>query len=107
MTAAATPTRHSTRASQPPVTLAEEQAASALSQLEQRDVAAALRLSLQDSWDSDEESDEHVVEAWENDDGPEEEEKKEAAAAEVDEVDCQVRVSPSIARYGGGWRVPR
>src|SRR3954470_18923050 len=47
--------RRSTRTSQQPLSLAEEQAASALSLLEQRDIAAALRLSLHDSWDSDEE----------------------------------------------------
>ena len=43
------------RASQQPLSFAEQQAASVLSSLEQRDVSAALRLSLQDSWDSDEE----------------------------------------------------
>jgi len=47
--------RHSTRASHPPLTLAEEQAADALSQLEQRDFAAAMRLSLASSWESDDE----------------------------------------------------
>ena len=55
MAAAASSARRSLRASQPPLSLAEEQAAVALSQLEQRDIAAALRLSLHDSWDSDEE----------------------------------------------------
>jgi len=55
MAAAASSARRSTRASQPPLSFAEEQAASTLSQLEQRDIAAALRLSLHDSWDSDEE----------------------------------------------------
>src|SRR4051794_11706398 len=55
MADSASPARRSARASQQPLSLAEEQAASALSLLEQRDVAAALRLSLQDSWDSDEE----------------------------------------------------
>jgi hypothetical protein len=55
MAAAASSVRRSTRASQQPLSLAEEQAASALSLLEQRDIAAALRLSLHDSWDSDEE----------------------------------------------------
>ena len=43
------------RASQQPLTLAEEQAAAALSLMERRDIAAALRLSLNDDWDSDEE----------------------------------------------------
>ncbi len=55
MAAAASSGRRSARTSQQPLTYAEQQAASALSALEQRDVAAALRLSLQDSWDSDEE----------------------------------------------------
>lgn len=86
MTAAAIPTRHSTRASLPPLTLAEEQAASALSTLEQRDVAAALRLSLQTSWESDEESEEEVGESEEEAEQEQEEEKKEHAAA-VDEKD--------------------
>lgn len=56
-------TRHSTRSSHPPLTLAEEQAATALSLLEQRDVAAALRSSLASSWESDEEVEESVIEA--------------------------------------------
>jgi len=55
MADSASAARRSTRTSQQPLSLAEEQAASALSLLEQRDVAAALRLSLHDSWDSDEE----------------------------------------------------
>ena len=55
MAAASSSARRSTRTSQQPLSLAEEQAASALSLLEQRDIAAALRLSLNDSWDSDEE----------------------------------------------------
>lgn len=80
MAAAPSSVRRSTRASQQPLSLAEEQAASALSLLEQRDIAAALRLSLHDSWDSDEEksgaqSDDDADAAME-----EEEEEKEAAA---------------------------
>src|ERR1700761_1031339 len=47
--------RHSTRASHPPLTLAEEQAAEALSQLEQRDLEAARRLSLTTGWEYDDE----------------------------------------------------
>ena len=86
MADSAFPARRSTRASQQPLSLAEEQAASALSLLEQRDVAAALRLSLQDSWDSDEgksgaDSD-HEAESSSSD---EEEEKKAAAPAEQEE----------------------
>jgi hypothetical protein len=85
MAASASATRHSTRPSLPPLTLAEEQAASALSQLEQRDVAAALRLSLHASWEADEEADEQVVEADESDEAEEEEQKEETAAAEEKE----------------------
>jgi len=62
MAAAAATARRSTRQSHPPVSLAEEQAASALSTLEQRDVAAALRLSLAASWESDDEDDDAVAE---------------------------------------------
>jgi len=74
--------RRSTRTSQQPLSLAEEQAASALSLLEQRDVAAALRLSLRSSWDSDDEEGEMLIEADEEEDPPEEEEKKEQPALE-------------------------
>jgi hypothetical protein len=55
MAAAASSTRSSNRASQQPLSFAEEQAAAPLSLLEQRDLAAALRLSLNDAWNSDEE----------------------------------------------------
>jgi hypothetical protein len=55
MAAAASSARRSTRASLQPLSLAEEQAADTLSRLEQRDLAAALRLSLNDDWNSDEE----------------------------------------------------
>jgi hypothetical protein len=55
MAAAASSTRSSNRASQKPLSFAEEQAAATLSLLEQRDLAAALRLSLNDDWNSDEE----------------------------------------------------
>jgi hypothetical protein len=55
MAAAASSARSSTRASQQPLSFAEEQAAATLSLLEQRDLAAALRLSLNDDWNSDEE----------------------------------------------------
>jgi hypothetical protein len=72
--------------SQQPLSLAEEQAASALSLLEQRDVADALLLSLQDSWDSDEETSDagsHLETPSSSSD--EEEEKKEAAPADEQE----------------------
>lgn len=55
MAAASSALRRSTRASQPPLSLADEQAALELSRLEQRDVALALSYSLAASWDSDEE----------------------------------------------------
>ena len=77
--------RRSTRASQQPLSLAEEQAASALSQLEQRDVTAALRLSLQSSWDSDEEKSGAGSDAEAESSSSEEEEEKEAPAAEQKE----------------------
>jgi len=51
----ASSSRRRTRTTQISLTLAEEQALAALSCAEQRDVAAALRLSLQESWDSEDE----------------------------------------------------
>jgi hypothetical protein len=86
MAASASSARHSTRVSQQPLSLAEEQAASALSLLEQRDIAAALRLSLHDSWDSDEEKSgaESDFEA-ESSSSDEEEEKEGAAPSEQKE----------------------
>ena len=85
MAAAASSARRSTRASHAPLSLAEEQAASVLSHMEERDVAAALRLSLQSSWDSDDEqsgagSDAAVASA-----SSDEEEEQKADAAEHDE----------------------
>src|SRR4051812_44202052 len=85
MAAAASPARRSARASQPPLTFAEEQAASALSQLEQRDAAAALRLSLQDSWDSDEEEGGAASDAAAESSSSGEEEEQKAAAPEEKE----------------------
>jgi hypothetical protein len=82
MASSASSARRSTRASQQPLSLAEEQAASALSLLEQRDVAAALRLSLQSSWDSDDEEGDAVAEADAEAEEEEEEEKKEQRAIE-------------------------
>jgi hypothetical protein len=80
MADSASPARRSTRASQQPLSLAEEQAASALSLLEQRDIAAALRLSLHDSWDSDEEQSDAEVNLPADDSSEEEEEKQQASA---------------------------
>ena len=88
MAAAASSARRSTKASQQPLSLAEEQAASALSLLEQRDVAAALRLSLQDSWDSDEEASGAGSDAEAASSSSEEEEEKQAAAAAQEEGEC-------------------
>jgi hypothetical protein len=82
MDTAASSARHSTRTSQQPLSLAEEQAASALSQLEQRDIAAALRLSLHSSWESDEEKSGASDPEAESSSSDEEDEKKGAAHAE-------------------------
>lgn len=82
MADSASAARRSTRASQQPLSLAEEQAASALSLLEQRDIAAALRLSLHDSWDSDEEKEELVAEAEEEEPVDQEEVKEEQPASD-------------------------
>jgi hypothetical protein len=79
MSDASSSIRHSTRTSQRPVTLAEEQAAEALSLLEQRDIAAALRSSLASSWESDEEDEEAVAEAEEEEEEEKEQEEKEEA----------------------------
>lgn len=87
MAESASSARRSTRASLQPLSLAEEQAASALSLLEQRDVAAALRLSLQDSWDSDEEKSGAGSEAEADSCSSDEEEKKEAPVMEEKEGD--------------------
>jgi hypothetical protein len=76
MAASASSARRSTRASQQPLSLAEEQAAEVLSQLEQRDVAAALRRSLAASWESDEEDDDAVAESDADAAEPDEEEEK-------------------------------
>src|SRR5680860_1158943 len=72
--------RRTTRASQQPLSLAEEQAAVALSVLEHRDVADALRLSLQDSWNSDEEKSGAEKDDEAESSSSEEEEEKQAAA---------------------------
>lgn len=77
MTSSASSARHSTRESLPPLTLAEEQAASVLSSLEQRDVAAALRLSLANSWEAGDEDEEEIIEADHEAIEQEGEEKKE------------------------------
>jgi hypothetical protein len=78
----APPPRRSTRASHPSVSLADEQAAEVLSQLEQRDVAAALRSSLASSWECDEEDDDAVAEEEADEEAEEEKEKKEEAEPE-------------------------
>lgn len=86
MADSAVTTRHSLRTRQPPLTLAEEQAADVLSRMEQRDVAAALRFSLASSWDSDDEQ--AVADSDEEADartGEEEEEKKQEVPEHVGE----------------------
>ena len=72
MASSAPAARRSTRAAHQPVSLAEEQAAEALSALEQRDVAAALRLSLHSSWEDDEEKSDAEADAQTDDDSDEE-----------------------------------
>lgn len=67
---------HSTRSSLPPITLAEEQAASILSRLEQQDIDTALRLSLASSWELDENQEEEIIEEQKEIIDEEEEEKK-------------------------------
>jgi hypothetical protein len=69
--------RHSARSSHPPLTLAEEQAATTLSHLEQQDIDAAIRLSLSSSWEMEEDEEEQIVEEKEEVIEEEEEEKKE------------------------------
>jgi hypothetical protein len=78
MAAASSSTRRSTRSSQQPLSLAEEQATSALSLLEQRDVAAAMRLSLASSWEEDEEISEAEINLNADDTSEDEEEKQHA-----------------------------
>jgi hypothetical protein len=77
--------RRSTRASQQPLSLAEEQAAEVLSALELRDIAAALRLSLHISWEEEEEDQEAVEEPEEEDEPQAEEEKEEQPLPEEDD----------------------
>jgi hypothetical protein len=113
MTASSSSTRHSTRTSLPPLSLAEEQAASALSRWEERDVADALLSSLRDSWsDEEEESDaaeESEEEEEEGEEEEEEEEEKKQAVPAVDEGGWSAAVCdfPSAAHYtrsGGSGR---
>ena len=67
------------------MSLAEEQANEALSALELRDVAAALRLSLHNSWEEEEEDEEMVAEPDEEDEPLSEEENKEHPVAEEED----------------------
>jgi len=84
MSSSSASARRSTRTSHPPITLADEQAASMLSRLEERDVDAALLCSLHDSWEDDGEMDAEMEEAEELGDELEEkkEEKQQAAVVE-------------------------
>ena len=78
--------RHTTRERHQPLTLADEQASGAFSHLEQRDVAAAVRLSLMSSWQSDDEKvEEAVVSIEEASDEEKEEEYLTPAAMHVEE----------------------
>jgi len=87
MAAAASSARRSTRTSQQPLSLAEEQAAAALSLLEQRDLSAALQLSLRDTWDSDEEKSGAGSDAAADSSSSDEEEQREAAAQAEEEAE--------------------
>src|SRR6478609_1157586 len=80
MADSASAARRSTRASQQPLSLAEEQAAATLSLLEQRDISAALQLSLRDTWDSDEEKSGAGSDAAADSSSSDEAEDQEAAA---------------------------
>lgn len=80
MAAAAASTRRSTRASHQPVSFAEEQANEALSSLELRDVAAALRLSLQDGWEVEDAESDAEIRSRAEESSEEEEEKQQAPA---------------------------
>lgn len=86
MADAAAASRRSTRTSRPPLTLAEEHALSALTHEEQRDVAAALRVSLMSSWESDEDaSDAECKMDDEASSDDEKEEHKDAADVDMDD----------------------
>ena len=100
MASSAPAARRSTRASQQPLSLAEEQAASAFSLLEQRDVAAALRLSLQASWDSDEEDSGAASDDDASNSSSDEEEEKKGAALQYG---CQ----PVVLAHGENPRLLR
>lgn len=82
MTSSPSTIRHSTRVTQQPLTLAEEQAASILSQLEQQDIDTALRHSLSSSWDVEDDAEEEIREGKQDEVEEEEEEKKEEGTDE-------------------------
>ena len=77
MAASASPARRSTRASQPPLTLAEEQAASVLSRLEERDVRRSIAQSLEENESEDDFNSDAASDDEGASDAEEEEEKKE------------------------------
>jgi hypothetical protein len=84
--AAAASSRHSTRTAAPRLpTIEDEQAAYALARMDERRMAAAMRLSLQSSWDSDdEESGAAADEAAASSSSDEEEEHKAGAADDAE-----------------------
>ena len=102
MAAPASSARRSSRASQQPLSLAEEQAAHTLSRMEERDLAAALRLSLNDDWDSDEEKSGANDDADMASDGSDDEE--EAAPPAPAEVEAEW--SRSTAATLGSHAIP-
>jgi len=84
MAAAASSARRSTRTAQQPLSLADEQAARTLALMEQRDIAAALRLSLNDDWDSDEEKSGAAAAAETSSSSNSDEENEQPTAAPMD-----------------------
>jgi hypothetical protein len=79
MASSTAPTRHSTRTAHAPATLQQEQGHEYLSILEQRDIDAALRLSLGGAWEDDASDDDEEIVERDADESEEEEEKKEEA----------------------------
>lgn len=82
---AASAPRKSTRESRAPLSFADEQAALILAALEQRDVTAAMRLSLAASWESDDEAAVEIAEASEESSAEEEEAESKSSAAMQEE----------------------
>jgi len=80
MAAASSATRRSTREARAPINYADEQAALTLAALEQRDMAAALRLSLAAGWDGDDETAGEIADESNESTAEEEEEENKSSA---------------------------